>query len=439
MSALSQLVRPSAQQKSIGRRLARNTLWSVVGSGFSQGSALLTAFVVARLLGVAAFGQLALIQTTILLFGTLGEFGFVLTTTKYVSRWRTVDPARAGRLIGWSLRNVALSGIAVGVILATVGPLVGSSFGLAGMGAELRVGCILLVCEMLNRVQFGALAGLEAFSSSAQVYAVRGILSLPCAWFGAKSGGLLGAVVALAIVSAATLLAGNWVLRRSARSSGIAIRFGSRREAEVLSTSASLWISTLLLTGSTWIVTVLLSRHPGGLAQLGLFNAADKWKTALLFLPTMLFQVTLPMLSNSHAAGDYRGCWHTVVNSILSTLGVTGIGAAFLWAFSRPLMASYGVGFAMGAPVLSLAAAVAVICSIYTVGSSVLWALGRPSLMVKIDLLRTVILLASCWFGLAANAWSLTLAFLICYSAGCIALLIAMRRHLMGDRDGQTA
>src|SRR5207245_251830 len=85
-------------------RLARNSLWALTGSAFSQGSSMLAALVLGRMLGLAGFGQLALIQTTVLLLGNLGEAGLTLTTTKLTGRWRTSDPARAGRLMGWSLR-----------------------------------------------------------------------------------------------------------------------------------------------------------------------------------------------------------------------------------------------------------------------------------------------------------------------------------------------
>jgi O-antigen/teichoic acid export membrane protein len=420
-----------ASPRSINERLAQNTLWSLLGSGFSQGSALLTALLVARMLGVAAFGQLALIQTTALLFGTLAEFGFPLTTTKFVSRWRSAEPERAGRLIGSSLRFTALSGVAVGASLVIIDLSFLGILGFSNLSRELRVGCVLLVFEMLNRVQFGALAGVEAFADSAKVNSVKGFLALPCAWIGTSLGGLLGAVSALAVVSAATFFVGHAILRKTCSRRSIRIRYNGTLEREVFGTSISLWVSAVLLTGSTWVVTVLLSRQPSGLVELGLFNAAGNWKTALLFLPNMLFQVTLPMLSHRHAAGDDRACLRIVISSVVSTVSIAGIGALFLWALARPLMSSYGADFSIGARVLSLAAAVAVVNAVYMVGGSVLWALGKPSTMVSIDLMRTVLLIALCYFGFATSAWNLTTAYLYSYSAACVAILLVSHRHLI--------
>src|SRR5882724_3592516 len=87
----------SVEPHSVRFQLARNTVWSVAGSASSQGSSLLAALLLGRMLGVVPFGKVALVQATVILLANLGEMGFALTTTKFVSRWRTVDPERAGR------------------------------------------------------------------------------------------------------------------------------------------------------------------------------------------------------------------------------------------------------------------------------------------------------------------------------------------------------
>ncbi|HYM08906.1 MAG TPA: oligosaccharide flippase family protein [Terriglobales bacterium] len=415
--------------QAVRARLARNTFWSIAGSASSQGSSLLAAVVVARLLGTARFGQLALIQATVLLTGTLGEMGLTLTTTKFVSRWRVTDPERAGRLMGWSLRTIATSGLIMAALLAGMQPYIKIS-GLAGLSKEISAGCGLLLFDMLNRVQLGALGGLEQFGSTARIQLARGLLMLPCVWLGTWRSGLLGAVLAMAFVSLATFVIGHWVLRSKCRSLLIPLRYWGAREPEILTTSMSLWMGALLLAGSSWIVTVLLSREPSGLSELGLYNAADKWKTALLFLPNQLFQVTLPMLSYSQGAGDHRACRRIISAALISALGVTGAGAILVFSLSRVLMSSYGVGFTQGASVLSLAALVAVTSAIYTVGSSALWALGKPTQMLGIDILKTFLHLGLCWIGYASSARNLMLAYLLSSSAGCVVVMFAVWRHL---------
>jgi len=416
------------EPRSVEGQLARNTGWTVVGSVSSQGSSLLAALVIGRLLGVAPLGKLALIQATVVLLGNIAEMGLALTTTKFVSRWRSSDPARAGRLLGWTLRTAACSGTLVAVSVATLVPWLGG--GLSGISLELRAASGVLLFDMLNRIQLGALSGLEAFDRSARVQAARGALLLPGVYLGARLGGLMGAVAAMSCVSFAVYMVGHHALRKRCRELAIPILYRGAREPGVIGTSLSLWAGALLLSGSTWAVTLMLTRQTGGFTQAGIYNAADKWKTALTYLPNMLFQVTLPMLSHRQAAGDRSGCRRIFHIALGSTLAVSGTAALVVMALSRTLMSSYGAAFTAGERVLTLLAAAAVMGSIYTVGSSVLWALGKPAQMLGVDVFKTSLLLILCWAGLAGSAWNLALAYLLAFTAGAIAIMIAVRRQL---------
>lgn len=423
----------SVRSPTIGVRLARNTAWSICGSVCSQGSALLTALVVARILGVGGFGKLALVQTTVLLLATIGELGLSLTTTKFVGRWRLLDPSRAGSLIGWSLRTTAVSGSLMALMMVALQSRF-SSTNSGGLTHEVQVACCWLLFEMLNRVQLGAMAGMEAFEGIARIQVVRGALMFPCVAGGAWLGGVVGALMGFGAAAASTFMIGHIVLSRYCHLSGIRIDYRSSVESGILTTSGSMWISSLLMTGSTWIVSILLSRQPTGLWELGIYNAADKWKTALLFVPNMLFQVHLPMLSHSWAAGDRQSCRKLVVIGLASTVGVTCLAALCVTLFAPHLMALYGREFRGGSGVLILAAFSGLASALYTVGSGILWAIGRPSAMLTIDLVKTILLLSLCFLGFAASAWDLTLAYFISLSAGSVVVLLAVRQQVVPDQ-----
>jgi O-antigen/teichoic acid export membrane protein len=163
---------------------------------------------------------------------------------------------------------------------------------------------------------------------------------------------------------------------------------------------------------------------------LAIYNAADKWKIALLFLPQILFQVTLPMLSHSYAADKHRDCRRIVSAALLSTIGVTGGGAIVVVLLSRFLMSAYGPGFAGGATVLTLSALAAIVSAVYTVGSSALWALGKPSQMLRIDVAKTALLLGLCGAGYASSARKVAFAYLLAFSVGSVFVMLAVQRQL---------
>jgi O-antigen/teichoic acid export membrane protein len=409
--------------------LTRNALWMASGSALSQALSLVTTILIARVLGVSHFGQLAIVQSTVLMVGTLGEMGATLTTTKFVSSWRVVDPVRTGRLIGFSLAMTAAMGCALTMALGWIHTYNRiSSF--TGISTETHAAYALLLFDMLNRIQFGALAGLEAFAESAKIQTIRGILTLPCVWLGAQRGGLAGAIAAMSVVSLVTFAIGHGTLRKTCRLLSIPLQYKSGVQIEVLTTSLSLWASTLLLTGSTWLVNVLLTRAPDGLFQLGLYNAADKWKTALLFVPQILFQVILPMLSRSRAERNNVACRRILRAALGATLGFTGAAAGVVFLLAGPLMSSYGRAFAQGADILSLAAVAALASALYTVGSAALWAIGRPSAMLRIDISKTLLLVALCELGYANSAWKLMFANLITFSIGAVIVVLVVHKEL---------
>ena len=401
--------------------LTRNTLWALVGAACSQTSSLVAGVVLGRMLGVTGFGELALIQATLLLLGNLGEAGLTVATTKFSGQWRTADPARAGRLIGSVLRLTAVSGVFMALVFAGFRPYLGLTIA-APTSTELVAGAGLLIFDMLNRIQFGALAGLEAFKASTRIYIWRGVLTLPCVWLGVRAGNLSGAILAMGAVSGVTFAIGHLRLQEQCRARAIQIGYTAPFEIGILSTSLSLWMSSFLVAGSAWAVSFLLSRH-SGFAELGIFNAATRWSMVLLFLPNALFQVVLPMLAHKHAAEDYQSCGRIIATVLSVTLVVTGVGAMLVAALSPIVMRWYGDEFKVGINVLSLAALGAIVSAIYTVGSGIVWATDRPIRMLRVDFFKAILLLALCLMGFSSSAWNVTVAYAVSFSVGSVLLM----------------
>ena len=63
---------------SLTRRFAQAALWSVAAATLSRGFAFLATVGIGRVLGPTAYGQYALLQSTVGLFGLLAGSGFGL-------------------------------------------------------------------------------------------------------------------------------------------------------------------------------------------------------------------------------------------------------------------------------------------------------------------------------------------------------------------------
>jgi len=103
-----------------------------------------------------------------------------------------------------------------------------------------------------------------------------------------------------------------------------------------------------------WITSTALVKQPGGYAQMGIYNATNNWFQLVVFLPNLLGQVLLPILSSYAAKNDGRGLNRALAlatwTNVIVVLPIIGIGCLF----SRFIMGLYGPGFAEGWPVLAL-------------------------------------------------------------------------------------
>lgn len=417
---------------SLRKRLAVGVSWVMAGSIIRQLASFVAVLGVARALGVADFGKLAVIQSTVLMISSFGQAGIGLSTTKYVASTRALDPERAGRIIGFSLAFVYLSSFIVVLLLLIFSPLLETRL-LPGtsLSRELRFSSGWICFEILSLIQMRILAGLEAFRSSANITFCQGVLLLPVVLPGAYLGGVTGTVLSYSAVSLASCVIGHILLRKECRRCNIRIQYRhSWGERGILKMSTMVWVSATVMNTSNWLVGIILARQPGGLVEYAVFNAASRFQNVLSFLPTRIFHVSLPVLANLQAAGNRPGFTRALAGMGGVAMSFTITGAALLLIFSDTLMSWYGKGFARGGDVLATVAFLCVVSSLWTVASAGLWAAEQSRQMLSLDVLRGGLLLLLCLAGVAATAKGLALAHLVSYAVCGALLLAALFRYL---------
>jgi O-antigen/teichoic acid export membrane protein len=389
---------------SLGTRFVQGAWWSLIGMGAAQGLAVLASIVTARLLGKVTFGEFGMVTGTVGAFGMLAGLGLGLTATKFVAERRVTDPARAGHVLGLVVQVALISGGAVALILFAAAPwLAAKTLNAPQLTDELRVGCVLLFLNTLDGVQTGSLAGLEAFKATTRVSIVRGLLTFPLLIAGVWFFGLMGAVVASVVVGAVGWWLSQSALRRECVRAGVPITYqGVRADLPILwSFSLPALLSALVVAPVMWLANAVLANQPGGYGELGLFNAANQWRLALLLLPSVLIRVALPLMASSvhpQRSGEFGKT--LVLTQSLTVLVVLPAGALLMF-LADFIMGLYGPEFVHGAPVL-----IGVICSIMisSIGTAAGAAIEARGKM---------------WRGLALNlSWGLVLIAIVWFTAG---------------------
>jgi O-antigen/teichoic acid export membrane protein len=402
----------------LGLRLAKGAFWSLAGALISRGLALLSSIIVARILGKEGFGELGIIQSTVGMFGVFAGFGLGMTATKYIAEFRTKDPGKAGRVIGLSNIVSIVSGGVMSLILVFLARWLAShTLAAPHLTRLLQISAGLLFLSALTGAQTGVLAGFEAFKTIARVNFWAGIANFPLMVIGVSLAGITGAVWGLV----AGMLV-NWLLNHVAITMEAQRANGPATYSDCLQEWKILWkfsfpavLAGVMAGPVNWVCNAMLVNQPNGYAEMGIFNAANQWRMAILFVPGAVGAIVLPVLSNLHGVGDHlsyrRVFWYNILLN-----GSVSLSIALLVSLLAPIiMGTYGKGFESGHIVLVLLSLSAVLnATIGVIGQSIASA-GKMWWGMLLNALWSFVLLGSMWLLKSHGAQGLSISIVIAY------------------------
>jgi len=399
-------------------RLANGVFWSFAGSIAYQGLALLATIPVARLLGSTGYGELGIIQSTLMTFMIFSGPSLGQTATKYVAELRGKDPERVERIIGLtSIVGLVISAL-LGLVLYTAAPyLAARALHAPHLSTALRLAALTLIFKGVNGAQLGVLGGYEAFDSIAKINFLSGLLMLPILTIGAYLGGVKGAVVALALVSFFTVLVTEKSMRGVTEQEGIAILYrNSLREWRVLPVFYfPTVLSGLIVLPVTWVANALLVNQARGYVEMGIFNVANQWRTAVQFLPAIIAQPVLPLLSNLYGENAIVDFKRVLRMNLILALASSFVSAIVIIIAAKWIMQVYGAGFSRGAAVLSVMVLTTVFSSTAAVIGTAISSVGKRWHATALNLMWAVAFLVASLLLVSHGAIGLAIAYLTSY------------------------
>ena len=358
---------------------------------------LLASIFVARLLGKNGFGELGIVQSTANMFQVLAGTAIGLTATKHVAEFRNSDPARAGRII--ALSNA--SSVIIGAVLA-LGLIISSSWlaqhtlAAPQLAPLLRIGALLLFLAAFSGAQGGALSGFECFKENAQINLWSGLLGFPimitAVYFWGLRGAVWGLVWSMAVACAMNVFVLRGVMKR------YHVPLSLRTSASELPVLWNFGLPTVLggLVSAPvyWACNAMLVNRQGGYAEMGILNAANQWWAAVLFLPGMLGQVVLPVMTERLSSHGHAQARRLLWASVAANLAVVSPVIILASILSRNIMASYGSPFAGARPTLIVLLVAAGLQALQTPVLNLLTAKGRMWTILLLLLSWAAVLLA---------------------------------------------
>lgn len=420
-------------------RFAVGALWALIGAVVSRGLTLASAVLAGRLLGTTGFGEIGMIQSTQGLFGVVAGAGLGLAATKFVAEHRSTDPARAGRAVTLANTIALVSGAVMALVLLVLsGAIASGVLNASHLTRELQVATGLVLFGTINGVQTGALVGFGDFRTLAILNGIRGVCLCVFLIVGIEWGGVLGGVIGLILTEAITVLANHVALRRLVPEPlgwpdrGVA---GSELMTMCRFSGLSL-LGSIATMSAMWFANVVLVAQPDGYASLGVFNAAERWRQLLLFLPASFSPVILTMLSNLHGRSDrdaYRRLFGLNLAVSLAVVAVPSVGVILC---ASPAMGLFGPEYHAGGTTLAILSASAVAVALNNLLGQVLVSQGAIMGRFLLDCLLAAALAIASWQLIPLyRDQGMALGSLIAFAVTAAAL-IAATIHRMGRSSG---
>jgi O-antigen/teichoic acid export membrane protein len=203
------------------------------------------------------------------------------------------------------------------------------------------------------------------------------------------------------------------------------------------------FLASIFVGPAWWICNAFLVRQPNGYAQLGVYSAADRWRLLILFVPTSVFGMVVPVLSNLYGAGDLMGYKRVYRAHILLNSGLALVPAIVMLLIAAPIMSLYGESFQSGWPILMILALAAVPEALNAILGHPLIVAGAMWQRFAFDMLLAVVFI--CMAFLLIPRWGavgLASAYFLAFSVTSLGLYIfgKMRtRSTVGEGDPRVA
>jgi O-antigen/teichoic acid export membrane protein len=390
----------------LARHFAIGAFWALVGAVVSRGLTLASSVVAGRLLGTTGFGEIGMIQSTQGLFGIVAGAGLGLAATKFVAEFRSTDPVKTGRCATLATTIALVSGSVMAlVLLACSGVMASSVLRAPHLTAELQVATGLVLFGTINGVQTGALVGFGDFRTLAILSSIRGACLCGFLIAGIALGGVLGGVVGLVLTEALAVLANQVALRRILPGTATwpgTVTWRDRRAAwgelvPMCRFGGLSLLGSICTMSAMWFANLVLVAQPGGYAALGVFNAAERWRQLLLFLPASFSPVILATLSNLHGRKDpdaYRRLFGLNLAVSVAVVVVPSIGI-MLWA--GPAMGLFGEEYRGGWMTLVILSASSVVVVLNNLLGQILVSRGAVMGRFVLDVLLAAVLALASW------------------------------------------
>lgn len=420
------------KQSDIGKRLVSGASWSLIGTASAKFLVLVSGIICARILGKVEYGELGMVRSTISLFVAIGSAGLGLTASKYISEYRAKNNTDKISEIYLLTNGLALvTGLLVSLIVYFTSAFLASELlNAPHIENDLKIGSILLFVTILNGAQNGVLSAYEDFKSIAINTFISSFIEAILIVLGAKYWGVLGALLGFGCSYVILFILNNNAIRKTFIRNHISLKWKISRDSFTILYKFSIpaLLSTLLVTPAFWIAKAILA-NKAGFAEVGLYEVADQWKIIILFFPSAVSQIVLPILSNLKSSdSSLNKYWKVLWLNVLLNGGVCLFLSLIVIAFNPLILSLYGNEYNNSLPLIVIVLST-IFTSIAQVVGLAIASMGKMWIGCIFNIIWAVMLIIFCYIfiNIGLGATGVALALLVSYFIHAVVQLIYLK------------
>lgn len=283
----------------IVKKLINGMAWNVIGIVLSKAFIMIASIITARILGADKNGEFSIINNTIIMFSTFAGLGLGTTATRFVAEYKIKNKEKCGRIIGVTYLFGFVSGCLMAIVLLISAPwLATEQLNASHLESGLRLASVLLVANTINTIQISVLSGFEDFKSIGKLSIIQGVISFPILILSTQlyevNGLILGNIIISLIMVILYAIKNNNIKKNF--EVFIDIRVTSKELHILWKFSLPSMLSNVMVGPIIWIGNTFITSTANGYFELGIFNAANQWRNLLIFIPTAIGNVILPVI-----------------------------------------------------------------------------------------------------------------------------------------------
>ena len=352
------IIKEKLRTSDIAKRMATGAFWSFTGTALAKFIVLVAGIACAHVLGKKEYGEFGMVRSTINMFVVFGFAGLGLTATKYISEFRTHQKERIASIYLLTNGFAIVTGVIVTSFVLIFAPyLADHTLHASYLTPAIRIGGLLLFVTVINGAQQGTLSGFEDFKSIAINTLIGSIAESIFMLLGGWLYGVTGAILGFGCGFIALYITNYFAIRKNLQKSSIKISKTSFQKTDLkllYKFSLPAALSSFMVAPVLWIIRAMLVQKDG-FEELAVFEAAYQWRMILLFIPSAVSQIALPILSSIANGNQHR--FRRVLNINLFLNVSIALILSLLVILSSPyIMRMYGKDYSDNYPLIILAA-----------------------------------------------------------------------------------